>query len=115
MKPMPVALRQVIYLRSQGMCDRCGTRLPEQGWHAHHRQLRSRGGPDTPANLAVLCARCHDLVHRHPKEATARGWMVPSWADPETTPVLRHGRLWLQPGTGWTRAEPITEGANDEN
>lgn len=109
---MKATLRAAIYARSGGTCDRCGLWVSEDGFHAHHRQLRSRGGKDTTANLAVLHPACHGVVHINPARATSEGFMVPSWANPETTPILRHGRTWTQPGDGWTAAEPITEGAS---
>ena len=32
-------------------------------FHRHHKILRSRGGPDDPWNLFLLCDACHRLVH----------------------------------------------------
>ena len=31
--------------------------------HAHHRQLRSQGGPDTAENLILLCPSHHSWCH----------------------------------------------------
>jgi 5-methylcytosine-specific restriction endonuclease McrA len=33
--------------------------------HRHHLVYRSAGGNTTTANLATLCAKCHDAEHRH--------------------------------------------------
>lgn len=103
-------LRAAIYTRSQGMCDYCGLTVPEDNFAAHHRQLRSRGGVDSMANLVVLHHACHVIVHARPARMTTIGFQVPSWGDPDATPILRHGRTWQLPGDGWTDAEP-PEGA----
>lgn len=110
---MPSGLRHEVYLRAGGRCDLCTAPLPGDQWEAHHRRLRSRGGADTHENLIALCATCHhDRVHANPAWATEHGYMVPSWGDPATTPILRHGTTWQQPtGRTWTAATPITEGA----
>jgi hypothetical protein len=61
-------------VRVEGVCT-------GRAQHRHHRKLRSRGGSNDPANLLDVCLRCHDYIHRHPKESIRRGWMLPSWAD----------------------------------
>ena len=57
----------------------------------HHRKLRSQGGKDSLANLIGLHSSCHNIapssVHQNPSLAYERGWMVPSWGDPETWPL----------------------------
>lgn len=83
------AARPVIYERAHGMCERCGTGIWFTTYEAHHRKLRSRGGDDSPENLAALCSRCHSHVHANPAEATRDGFMVPSWADPKDIPIGR--------------------------
>ena len=51
----------------QGFClyglahqDGCKGRL-----HVHHIKYRGRGGDDSVENAIVLCAKHHDMVHRH--------------------------------------------------
>lgn len=88
-------LRHAVFVRAGGRCERCRCPLPADAWEAHHRQLRSRGGPDTMANLVALCRDCHHDVHAHPAAATASGFMVPSWADPATTPTHLHHTRWV--------------------
>jgi hypothetical protein len=56
--------------RDQGRCRICGRRVipgainsRERAEH-HHIVKRSQGGPDTTANVALLCvSRCHDDIH----------------------------------------------------
>ena len=55
--------------RDDYRCRVCGRRpsltslsLRERGHH-HHIVYRSRGGMDFTANIVLLCAQCHDLVH----------------------------------------------------
>ncbi|MCA1668911.1 MAG: HNH endonuclease [Thermomicrobia bacterium] len=56
-------IRPLILRRDGFQCRRCGARgVP---LHVHHVQWRSRGGTNDPANLVVLCAKCHHLQHRH--------------------------------------------------
>ena len=110
--PMSKDLREQVYTRSGGVCDACGVRLTPDAWDAHHRQLRGMGngrGRDTLANLVALHHHCHMWAHEHPVSARVRGLIVPSWADPETSPVLRHGTHWEQPGETWTPAPPPEE------
>jgi hypothetical protein len=46
------------------------------GVHAHHRILRSQGGPHTDRNLLWVCLACHDWIHAHPGQAHARFLIV---------------------------------------
>lgn len=66
---------------------------PAGRYSHHHRQLRSRGGTDSPANLILLTGSGttgeHGWVHENPGPATVLGYMVPSWADPTSTPIYR--------------------------
>ena len=47
------------------LCQLCADPLPIMGpdIHAHHIELRSKGGKDNPANLAGLHSKCHDWLH----------------------------------------------------
>ena len=96
-RTIPKKLREVTYRRSGGHCDACGVWMPPDRWECHHRQLRSRGGKDYIENFVALCGGCHhEAVHAHPKWATERGLMVPSWADPAEIPVRRYdGNLYI--------------------
>lgn len=99
---MDPGLRHQVYARAGGRCDCCGTPLPGDGWHAHHRRLRSRGGADSLENLVALLPGHHEWAHAHPAAATALGLMVPSWADPAAVPVRRGERWYLPTGRTWT-------------
>jgi len=91
--------------RSGGVCERCRN---ARGESVHHRKLRSRGGQHTEDNCVWLCGdgtrmgTCHAWAHAHPAEATASGWMVPSWQDPaDVVPAPldepRHETAWDTP------------------
>lgn len=87
--------RSLIYTRSGGLCEAgVSSRCSGVSEAAHHRKLRSRGGKDTASCLVAICNDCHTWIHLHPADATERGWMVPSWADPCETPVFRY-RRWV--------------------
>jgi hypothetical protein len=60
------------------VCEDCR----ERNEHAHHRQMRSEGGPTTPRNLLNVCRPCHDWIHAHPAASYELRLLVPSWADP---------------------------------
>ena len=61
-----------------GGCVNCAA--PAEGGEPHHIEWFSRGGPTDVDNLALLCERCHHLVHDD-------GWQLNS----------DNGRLRLQP------------------
>lgn len=110
-------LRQQVYARAGGLCDLCGTRLP-QGFHAHHRRTRSRGGSDDVLNLVALHPSCHDAVHRNPRRSYLQGFLVPTWATPRDWPVKLHGLAYCEPSSGaWLVSAPTYEqilGVSDE-
>ena len=85
------AVVDLVIARAAGYCERCGGPALES-MALHHRKLKSRGGKDTPSNLIWVHHSCHNLatdsIHLAPKEATAKGYMVSSWQDPEETPML---------------------------
>jgi len=78
-------MREIVFARCKGYCEKCGNRLPE-GWALHHRKLKSRGGKDEISNFVALHHGCHNLdtdsVHLNPEKAERTGLMVPSWQDP---------------------------------
>lgn len=84
------SMRQVVYSRSQGYCEKCGNGLPES-WALHHRKLKSRGGQDAVSNFIALHHACHNLgtdsVHANPAMAEQMGYMVPSWKKPSECPL----------------------------
>lgn len=69
----------------------------------HHRQLRSRGGQHSPANIVLLLGSGssseHAWVHRHAIPAGILGYLVPSWEDPAEVPIFRTNAFGT--GYGW--------------
>ncbi|MBI4615974.1 MAG: HNH endonuclease, partial [Planctomycetes bacterium] len=57
-----LALRRAIYLRDGGRCSVCGCHAALYV-HVHHVDPRAEGGGNDPANLALVCTRCHALAH----------------------------------------------------
>lgn len=89
---MPRAIADAVIARAGGLCEAltpgvCTTR----GQHLHHRQLRSRGGKHTVPNLVLLCTACHTHLHLNVTEATERGLIVSTYADPADVPAVRYG------------------------
>ena len=90
------SIRDAVWNRCRGYCEKCGKGLPYDGWALHHRKLRSQGGKDEISNFLALHHKCHNLgtnsVHLNPTEAIEKGYIVPSWAEPlESLVMLRDG------------------------
>lgn len=95
---VPAPVGQTVLERCGGLCEACGGVLDGRV-HLHHRQRRRDGG-HTADNLVALHPECHvvapQAVHQRPTWARERGLIVPSWANPSTTPlVLSCGRTVL--------------------
>jgi hypothetical protein len=90
-------VRQIVLDRDEYRCVRCGEYIgPFGDYSIHHRRPRGMGGTkrpetDLPANLLTLCGSgttgCHGLVESDRLLATARGFLVSQYADPELIPV----------------------------
>ena len=88
---------EIVAARAGNYCEACGG-LAHESMALHHRKLKSRGGKDAVSNLMYVHHECHNLgtesIHLRPAFAADKGWMVSSWDDPETTPmILPDGRL----------------------
>ena len=111
-----MSVRDLVFERAQGGCERCGRDLTYEFWSQHHRQPRGLGGtskPDRPSNLLLLdgsgTSGCHGWVESHREEAMRFGWLVSQYSEPSLEPVLRRG-VWvlLDDEGGWT---PVQEAA----
>ncbi|WP_324736392.1 HNH endonuclease signature motif containing protein [Thermococcus sp. SY098] len=52
-------------------CEVCGKKLPPSALHIHHITPVSEGGTNRVDNIIVVCANCHNLIHRankYPRE-----------------------------------------------
>lgn len=93
----PRIVRQGVYGRSEGLCERCGMAKVTD---LHHRRPRGMGGDrreDTASmdNALGLCRPCHDWVEGNRVEAREKGFLVRSSHDPATIPVCYRGRMML--------------------
>jgi len=95
-------VKQIVFERSGGVCERCGN------WHDdmqyHHRRARGMGStkrPETnqPANCLHVGAACHAAIESNRAEAYEYGWLVRQHETPADIPVLRRG-LWVQLNDG---------------
>lgn len=98
-------LRRAVYAREAGHCLLCAVRLAWDDWECHHRRLKSRQGRNELVNLVAVCHRCHGRIHREPTWSTARGLMVPSWAEPAIVPVYGYDP-WTM-ATSWRLPSPL--------
>lgn len=91
-----------LWLRCADRCWWCSRGLNGDGVR-HHRQRRRDGG-DRLCNIVILHAGCHNIaplsVHQEPVIAMNRGFLVPSWDDPFTTPILIEGTSYLLDDAG---------------
>ena len=70
--------QRIVLAARDGGCVNCAS--PAEGGEPHHIEWFSRGGPTDIDNLALVCERCHHLIHDD-------GW----WLD------NHNGQLRLQP------------------
>lgn len=99
--------RSLIWDRDKFSCRRCG-HMGEQIHHRHPRQMGGtrRGWINQPANLVLLCWRCHQWVELHRERAVADGWLLPEGYGPEAIPIQSiHGPIWLD-NEGGARSVP---------
>ncbi|MGN6162551.1 MAG: HNH endonuclease [Marmoricola sp.] len=107
-----VGVREEVWERAGGYCERCGKAIGTSAMSVHHRRPRRMGGTtdpavNTPANLAILCGSgttgCHGEIESHRTEAYADGWLLHAGQDPADVPVrLRGGpMIFLTPDGGY--------------
>lgn len=103
----PASVVRAIKLRSRGICEGCGV---AQARERHHRQYRSRSGPNTVENGLDLCGignsdGCHGVAHSG-LEGERRGWAIRSGHNPADVPallVIGFVRVWVVLGTDGAR------------
>ena len=80
----------IVQERAGDYCEACGA-AAQESMALHHRKLKSRGGKDSPANLMWVHHKCHNLgtdsIHLNPEWAQDKGFMVPSWQQPQEWPI----------------------------
>lgn len=93
----PEAVAEAVTARAGGNCESWieGVCIGKTE-HMHHRQLKSGGGKDTPANVIHICQPCHTHIHAEPNFAKEHGWIVSRYVDdPASVPVSRWGHMTL--------------------
>ena len=92
-------LRELILVRSGGVCECCGGRRYES---LHHRTPRGMGGSkdaalNSPANIGAVCGNgttgCHGSIEVSRTIAQNYGWLVPRGHDASIIPILYRG-IW---------------------
>lgn len=115
------AVRTAVLERDGFACVCCGTPILGQRYSLAHRVRASQGGKATPENLVVLLGwggeQCHGRVdlYKDPADGIgAKGYRLPSTADPAMEPVLIMSctgdsiLVWLTPHGAYS-AEPPAE------
>lgn len=67
-----VRVCKLVDLRDDYRCRGCDESVLRRPRHHHHIVFRSQCGEDTLENLVLLCADCHDAVHRTRNLVVAR-------------------------------------------
>ena len=53
-----------LWKEQNGLCPMCQQKITKiTGWHSHHIEWRSKGGPDTAENRVLLHPNCHQQLH----------------------------------------------------
>lgn len=91
-----------LWMRCADRCWWCGRGLNGDG--VRHHRMRRRDGGDRLCNIVILHTACHNIaplsVHQNPEVAMTRGFIVPSWADPATSPILIEKSTYLLDDAG---------------
>lgn len=98
--------RDVVRLRANGHCERCGRSTVNYPASIHHRRPRGMGGTSDPGintaeNCVLLCGTgttgCHGIVESHREIAIEEGWLLPRRdpRDPADAPVFAEGAWYL--------------------
>ena len=97
-RTVPTALRRALVLRDRA-CTFPGCTIPARWCDAHHVRHWANGGATALRNLALLCGRHHDLVHRSAWEITMRDglpeFIPPTYIDPTRQPRRNHIHLGI--------------------
>src|ERR1700688_491067 len=56
-------LRQDVYVRDEGKCQKCGELTLWNYGHLHHVKHRGQGGADNMENVIWICRDCHASEH----------------------------------------------------
>lgn len=80
-KDIPPAAREALRERSNGVCEVndlhvCGTPARHRATVVHHVAGRGGKDPHRLSNLLHVCQGAHLMIHLHPSDSYARGWMV---------------------------------------
>lgn len=103
-------VREEVWERSGGYCERCGKAIGTSAMSVHHRRPRRMGGTTDPSvntvpNLAILCGSgttgCHGEIESRRSDAYADGWLLHAGQDPAEVPVrLRGGPMVMLTSDG---------------
>lgn len=67
------------FLKKNCMCEACleFRMVRRDANDVHHKQGRTGNLLLDESKWMAVCRYCHDWIHDNPKEATARGWLIP--------------------------------------
>jgi superfamily II DNA or RNA helicase len=103
---VPRVLRERVFARSNGFCQKCGVEIELETFHASHIRSAAHGGVEHESNLEAWCQSCN--LKQGPRDAgdprvTPRDWQLAA-LDPITKRITRDGAATLSaaPGAGKT-------------
>lgn len=92
MDGFPRSVREVVFSRAGGRCERCG--LAGREFQYHHRRPRGMGGSlrgdtNTASNCVLVCLDCHNDIESNRTHARERGFLVSQRQRPAVVPLFR--------------------------
>lgn len=83
MSDIPTRARELVRIRQNGQCARCGVAYTD----LHHRQRRREAG-HAVGILVGLCRKDHNWAHSNPSAAKADGYIIgPHENEPTSVPL----------------------------
>jgi hypothetical protein len=58
------SIRHQLFVRSEGLCEKCCAIVTESSGHMHEQKWRGKGGEISLENSLFICARCHQHEHK---------------------------------------------------
>ncbi len=89
-------LKDAVWQRAGGKCERCGATVSRRNWEAHVHHLVYRKAPEALlGDLLLLCLICHGKIHPHHEFLTR----VEQVQRARRTPRRRGMKAWAQDAT----------------
>lgn len=101
----PQEVKELVLVRSKGMCEVMADGCTQFGSQFHHRRPRAMGGTrrvstNWASACLYLCQSCHRYVESQRLRSFDNGWLVRQAAEATDVPVMWRGRPRLLTADG---------------